>query len=108
MNNFQKHGNKPMRLTPEYIKSDINPRDFYINALPEAKFKHSYGWQDGGLCPFHSDNTTGSFRVNLTTGAFMCFACEAKGHDIIAFTMAINGIGFRDALDTLSSDWGVA
>jgi DNA primase len=62
------------KLNVNSIKNALNPQDFYRHELPGAKLK-KHEWNDGGLCPFHSDKKPGSFRVNLTTGAFKCFAC---------------------------------
>ncbi len=87
-------------------------------AIPPAKFyglegegmptpKRETGWSDGGLCPFHNDRHRGNFRVNLDTGAFTCFACGAKGPDVIAFLRMRDGLTFPDALDALSDAWGV-
>ena len=94
------------KLNVDYIKNSLNPFDFYRHELPNAPLK-KHEWNDGGLCPFHSDKKPGSFRINLVTGAFKCFACGIKGGDIIAFTMAINGLQFTDALKRLSNDWGL-
>jgi hypothetical protein len=94
-------------LNVDYIKHSLNPFDFYTHELPSAKLKN-HAWNDGGLCPFHSDNKAGSFRVNLTTGAFKCFACDAKGGDIISFTMTLNGLGFIDSLTKLADEWGLS
>lgn len=93
-------------ITLNQIKASIQPVDFYRHELPEAQFK-KHGWTDGGLCPFHSDNKIGSFRVNLITGAYKCFACEASGGDIIAFKMQMTGLSFTDALATLANEWGL-
>ncbi|WP_082054117.1 CHC2 zinc finger domain-containing protein [Methyloterricola oryzae] len=62
---------------------------------------------DGGLCPFHADGRAGSFRVHLETGAFCCFACGAKGGDIVAFVQQREGLSFQDALTKLADEWGV-
>lgn len=95
------------KLNVNYIKHLLNPADFYRHELPEAKLKRP-GWNDGGLCPFHADNKAGSFRVNLTTGAYKCFACGAAGGDVVAFTMAYYGLQFTEALKKLAHDWGQA
>jgi DNA primase len=95
-----------MKVTAEHVKNSIVPIDFYRHELPDAKLKR-HGWNDGGLCPFHDDRKTGNFRVNLTTGAFKCFACGTYGGDIIAFTMKRYGLNFREALQTLSQTWGL-
>jgi DNA primase len=93
-------------LNPDFIKNQVSPLDFYRHELPEAKLKRN-GWNDGGLCPFHSDNKPGSFRVNLITGAYKCFACGAAGGDVIAFVMALYAMQFAEALAKLADDWGL-
>jgi DNA primase len=93
-----------MKVKTEQIKAAVPPGDFYRNELPGVVFK-KHGWNDGGLCPFHNDNKTGSFRVNLATGAYKCFACGAAGGDVIAFVMAAHGLSFADALGKLAADW---
>ena len=94
------------KLNADSIKQSLSPLDFYAHELPTAPLK-KHNWNDGGLCPFHSDNKPGSFRVNLTTGAFKCFACGIAGGDVIAFCMALYGLEFVEALAKLADDWGV-
>jgi DNA primase len=94
------------KLKADYIKNSLTPFDFYSHELPTAPLKR-HDWNDGGLCCFHSDNKPGSFRVNLTTGAYKCFSCGIAGSDIIAFTMALYGIQFVEALAKLADDWGL-
>ncbi|MGZ8927055.1 MAG: CHC2 zinc finger domain-containing protein [Methylobacter sp.] len=93
-------------LQKDYIKSSISPFDFYRHELPNAPLK-KHGWNEGGLCPFHADNKPGSFRVNLATGAYKCFACGIAGGDVIAFTMAYYGLAFTEALKKLADEWGI-
>ena len=95
-----------MKLQADYIKRSITPLDFYHHELPEAKFKR-HDWNDGGLCPFHSDNKPGSFYVNIETGAYNCFSCGVSGSDIIDFTMNLHGIQFIESLEVLTRDWGL-
>jgi DNA primase len=94
-------------LNADYIKQSLTARDFYRRELPDAPLK-KHGWNDGGLCPFHSDNNPGSFRINLATGAYKCFACGAAGGDVIAFAMTLYGLQFLEALAKLADDWGLA
>ena len=94
------------KLNVDYIKRSLSPFDFYRYELPNAPLK-KHTWNDGGLCPFHSDNKAGSFRVNLATGAFKCFSCGIAGGDIIAFIMALYGLQFAEALVKLADDWGL-
>jgi len=97
---------KQSKITPNSVKDSIQPSDFYAHELPGAQMKQRE-WSDGGLCPFHSDNAPGSFRLNLVTGAYKCFSCGAAGGDIIAFTMSLYGLSFIEALQKLAHEWGV-
>jgi DNA primase len=90
----------------DFIKKSLPPLDFYRHELPTASFKKR-GWNDGGLCPFHSDNKRGSFFINLESGAFKCYSCSMAGGDVIAFTMTLYGLKFAEALAQLASDWGL-
>ena len=42
-------------------------------------FLTNEGTERQALCPFHKD-TNPSFSVNIETGAYICFACGAKGN----------------------------
>lgn len=89
------------------VKAYIHPLDFYRSELPDMPPPRGSGWCDGGLCPFHNDKHTGNFRVNLETGAFVCFSCGSKGGDIIAFIQQRDGLSFREALNKLADEWEV-
>lgn len=89
------------------VKSEVPPSSFYPAELPAMPPPRGGGWRDGGLCPFHADKQAGSFRVNLDTGAFLCFSCGAKGGDIIAFVQQRDGLSFRDAVEKIADEWGV-
>jgi DNA primase len=97
---------KKQNFNAEFIKSAIYPSDFYRHNLHNAPLNNP-DWNEGGLCPFHADRKPGSFYVNLSTGAYKCFSCGAKGGDIIAFTKAVHGLSFPDALTKLARDWGL-
>ena len=90
------------------VKAYIPPADFYRAELPTMPVPRGSGWREGGLCPFHADKHAGSFRVNLETGAFVCFACGTKGGDIVAFIQQRDGLSFPDATRKLAEDWGIA
>lgn len=94
------------RILANDIKSKIPPYEFYRAEMPDAKLNRN-NWNDGGLCPFHADKSKGSFRVNLETGAFKCFACAASGGDIVAFTMLKLSCDFIEAIQILAADWGI-
>lgn len=94
-------------MKAETIKREIEPVDFYQAELPAMPTPKRYGWNNGGLCPFHADARAGSFRVHTESGAFYCFACGARGGDILAFVMLREGLNFRDAMELLADNWGV-
>lgn len=85
----------------------IPASDFYRSELQTMPAPKGGGWRDGGLCLFHDDRHAGSFRVNLDSGGFKCFACDAAGGDIVAFTQLRDGLGFTDAVHKLASEWGL-
>ncbi len=90
------------------LKRSIAPMDFYTRELATLPSPNrSGGWVDGGLCPFHPDKRTGNFRINVDTGAFRCFSCQAAGGDIIDFVQLQRACTFPDALDVLMREFGV-
>lgn len=58
-----------------------------------------------GRCPFH-DERTPSFHVRPDDGHYHCFGCAASG-DAFRFVMETEGMGFREALETLAERFGV-
>lgn len=98
--------NATMRLL-QHIKTYISPGDFYRIELPTMASPRSDDWVNGGLCPFHADRHPGSYYVNLKTGAFCCFSCDANGGDIVSFLQLRDGLSFRKALQKLADEWGV-
>lgn len=96
-----------MSILPQKLKAAISPVDFYRYELPDMPQTSRQGWVDGGLCPFHADKHTGSFRVNLESGAYRCFSCDAKGGDILSFLQARDGVSFPEALKRISQEWGL-
>src|SRR3954451_17367676 len=58
-----------------------------------------------GLCPFH-DERTPSFSVDGDRGFYHCFGCGASG-DAIGFVEAIEGLTFKEAVESLADRYGV-
>lgn len=86
------------------IKQNILPYDFYLREQDLYQFKNRSGeWLEAGLCPFHNDRSSGSFFINLQTGAYKCFSCDAKGSDIISFVMQKYEHSFKEALEWLQT-----
>jgi hypothetical protein len=90
------------RLSADTLKAALSPAVYYPAVLPTMPAPRRGGWVDGGLCPFHDDTHTGSFRVNLDTGAYCCFACGAKGGDILAFHQRTRTLSFPECVADLA------
>jgi CHC2 zinc finger len=52
-------------------------------------------------CAFHGG--ADSMRVNMATGGFCCMNCGARGGDVLAYEMALNGSEFVEAARTLGA-----
>jgi len=109
--NYLEHSqdSAPRRLPrADELKQAIDPAAFYAAELPDAPpLKRRNGaWSQNILCPFH-DEDTGSFGVNLDTGAARCFGCEFYAGGVIDFTMARHGLDFDQAREKLAKDWSL-
>lgn len=91
------------------VRDAVDPAEYYRETLPTmpALRPRGDGWNDGGLCPFHDDKRPGSFRVNIKTGAFRCFACGAHGGDIVAFEAALLPAAPSAAAREIAREWRV-
>lgn len=63
------------------------------------------GGNMSGLCPFHNEKTP-SFTVFPKTRSYYCFGCGAGG-DAVSFVMAMEGLGYRDAVEYLANRAGL-
>ena len=63
------------------------------------------GREHVGLCPFHKEKTP-SFNVVEDKGFYHCFGCGAHG-TAIDFVMAIEGLGFPEALERIADLTGI-
>ncbi len=59
-----------------------------------------------GLCPWH-DDTRPSMQVNPERQSFRCWVCDIGG-DVFSFTMKIEGVEFREALQMLADRAGIS
>ncbi|WP_363169508.1 CHC2 zinc finger domain-containing protein [uncultured Lamprocystis sp.] len=93
------------RLRADTLKAALPAARYYARVLPTLPPTQRGGWVDGGLCPFHSDAHKGNFRVNLDTGAYRCFSCDAKGGDIIDFHQQSRSLSFPDTITDLAREF---
>lgn len=59
---------------------------------------HQAAWRTT-QCQFHGGSD--SMRIKVATGAFVCMACSARGGDLLAYEMAVHGVGFVEAAKRL-------
>jgi CHC2 zinc finger len=88
----------PSKFEPALLPS---PQYFYERELGRLS-RHSRGWAMG-KCPFHESKSGRSFAVNLATGGFYCFGCDAKGGDEIDFVRQRDGCDFKTAAKCLGA-----
>lgn len=44
-----------------------------------------------------------NFNINLQSGSYHCWSCEAKGGDLVAFQMLLHGQDFKQAAQSLGA-----
>lgn len=93
---------------PDDIKRAIDPAEFYAAELADAPHLKARrdGWTQNLPCPFHADPNP-SFGVNLHTGGFRCFGCEAQGGSVIDFAMLRDGLTLDQARAALAERYGI-
>lgn len=104
-----------LNLKAEIMLSDFNrstayKQTFDLTKIPspaeyfsgmDYQFKGHGTWRKT-ICPFHEDSRP-SLVVNMDKGAFKCFACGAKGGDVIAFHQLLHKMSFVDACKDLEA-----
>jgi DNA primase len=91
------------------VREGVDPLDYFRDRLPTMPTPRPTGdgWTCGGLCLFHDDKRFGSFRVNVQSGAYLCYACGAAGGDVVAFEAALMQAAPIDAARVLAREWGL-
>jgi len=88
----RKRGFDPTRL-PTVMR-------YYQPIFGDLRFNAS-GWAQV-RCVFHEDGHA-SLSIHRERGAFRCFACDARGGDVLAFEMLRSGADFKSAARTLGA-----
>jgi hypothetical protein len=74
--------------------------DYYRPIFGDLRFNAS-GWAQV-RCVFHED-VHASLSIHGERGAFLCFACDARGGDMLAFEMLRSGADFKSAARALGA-----
>ena len=87
------------------ILTHLNFRAYYESQGCELGRAGPDVWTKNNRCPFHEEEN-GSFGVNMFTGQFKCFGCDAKG-SVFDFHMRKHGVDFKTSLKQLAEFSGV-
>jgi hypothetical protein len=74
--------------------------DYYRPIFGELRFNAS-GWAQV-RCVFHEEGHA-SLSIHRERGAFRCFACDARGSDMLTFEMLRFGADFKSAARALGA-----
>lgn len=101
MKNYQPNYDK---IDFEFLNQWISKRsrNFIQSLLPEGKEK---GGEYLALNPRRNDEKLGSFKINMTTGAWADFATGDKGRDLISLYAYVKGVGNVEAAREISREW---
>ena len=77
-----------------------DPHEFYLRELGRLRV-NAREWGQG-LCVFHEDSTP-SLGVNLRSGGYFCFSCQARGGDVVDFVRQRYGLDFISAVKQLGA-----
>lgn len=95
----------PGRFSYKNFTDELRERlsivDVVGRRVPLTKKGQNY-W---GCCPFHNEKTP-SFCVSEDKGFCKCFGCGESG-DIISFTMKVNNMDFKSAIEELANMAGM-
>jgi len=91
-----------MKIDKMKLKSAIPIDTYFQDQLgPPAKTNRDH-WVY--FCPFHNDKNTPNLAVYFD-GGFNCFACDAKGGDVLAFHQKRHGLSFPQVLTELAGKY---
>ena len=88
-----------MRYSDEILEEVKDTNDIVEVISQYVHLKRS-GRNYFGLCPFHNEKSP-SFSVSPDKQIFHCFGCGVGGN-VITFISKIEGIGFKEAIETLA------
>lgn len=93
--------NRKTGMDKQAIINKLDIKSFYASELPSVKWNGA-GGMGQALCPWH-DDTKPSLSINLNTGLFKCFGCNAKG-SVFDFYMKKHGVDYRTAFNALAKE----
>ncbi len=91
-----------MSIDKMKLKSVIPIDAYYRGQLGNPEKTNPNHWVH--FCPFHGDEKTPNLAIYLD-GGFKCFACDAKGGDVLAFHQKREGLSFPETLTELAKKY---
>ena len=87
-------------MTGKFIREWLpDPVDYF--AAEGLTLKGQGQWRTTH-CVFHDDKNP-SMSINVNSGGFKCFACDARGGDVLTFHRERHGLSFVDAAKALGA-----
>ena len=93
-----------VRYSDELIE-EIRSRNDIVDIVSQYVVLKRSGRNFMGLCPFHHEKSP-SFCVSPDKQIFHCFGCGVGGNSI-HFTMKMENLDFKDALEVLANRAGI-
>ena len=87
------------------IKERVRGASDIVNIISQYVPLRRSGRNLVGLCPWHSDSRP-SLQVNPDRQTYKCWVCDIGG-DVFSFTMKVENIDFKEALELLAEKAGI-
>ncbi len=84
----------------EDILNEVKESNDIVEVISQYVHLKRSGRNYFGICPFHNEKSP-SFSVSPDKQIFHCFGCGVGGN-VISFISKIEGIGFKEAIETLA------
>lgn len=85
--------------------NEVSARASIVRIVSDYTKLKKQGSRYIGLCPFHEEKTP-SFTISAEKNLYHCFGCGAGGN-IFGFVMAVDGLGFQEAVKTVAQRCGI-
>lgn len=104
------------RFFSEEYKANLKKQVSIMQIASTVTTVRKFGNNFLAICPFHNDTGTPNLQIDPVNNTFYCHSCGAgsRNHhkitssDVISFAMHTRNIGFYQAVEQLSSEFGIA